>query len=211
MSGETKNSLIKAKIATWSDDNTQTMFEDKAWSDRAFCVGGIEYFEGTPWRILSVENDRALIISKDIVAMKPYNERPEITTWEECTLRRWLNTDFLESLPTELQERVIEVRNQNLENVHLTAINSAPNTGDGNDTYDKVFLLSIDEALTYFSSDIDRLTHEARYESWWLRTTGFEPDRAADVNNDCGDISPEGSFVDEYEVGVRPALWLNIK
>jgi hypothetical protein len=126
---------------------------------------------GYAWRVLDVQDGKALLITEDIVDLRPYNEVTNAqrkllldegeysagdfaTTWAECSLRAWLNKDFLESLPDAMRKQVVETDVKNEDNLKT-------NTIGGADTQDKVFLLSIDEADEYFGSDPDRV---ARFE-----------------------------------------------
>jgi hypothetical protein len=83
-------------------------------------------------------------------------------------------------------------------------------TSSGKDTTDKIFLLSLSEAGRYFSSDRERI---ARYDGeavdWWLRSPGINDDHAAIVYN-VGYFNSLGFSVDDRDVAVRPALWVNL-
>lgn len=41
------------------------------------------------------ENNSCLCISKYLLDCKPYHKSLEKVTWENCTLRKWLNNGFL--------------------------------------------------------------------------------------------------------------------
>ena len=47
--------------------------------------------EPIEWRVLEVSNNKALLITKDAIDCKPYNNEFERITWEYCSLRHWLN------------------------------------------------------------------------------------------------------------------------
>ena len=95
-------------------------------------------------------------------------------------------------------------------------------TNPGNATQDQVFLLSITEADKYFSSDSARQCEPTDYAvangvgvnsssgncSWWLRSPGYDQNRAADVYSD-GDVSEYGGNV-HVNSAVRPALWIDL-
>ena len=51
--------------------------------------------EPIEWRVLEVSNDKALLITKDAIDCKPYNYEMRNITWENCTLRQWLNNEFI--------------------------------------------------------------------------------------------------------------------
>ena len=51
--------------------------------------------EPIEWIVLDRQEDRALLLSKNILDCKNYNDTLVDTTWENCSLRNWLNTSFL--------------------------------------------------------------------------------------------------------------------
>jgi len=90
----------------------------------------------------------------------------------------------------------------------------------GNDTTDKIFLLSLEEVVKYFgdSGQFNRPRREwvfnDQYNSarvardangqvswWWLRSPGVYI---------VGNVSIGGYFVFSDAVGVRPVLWINL-
>ena len=92
------------------------------------------------------------------------------------------------------------------------------------DTYDRVFLLSVDEARAYFKDANDRLVQPTPYAKrhgtwagtysgntwWWLRTRGRFTNHFAYVDNET-DIRVKGLAGSNYYGAVRPALWFNLK
>ena len=102
-----------------------------------------------------------------------------------------------------------------------TPNNPNHNTFGGNDTKDKIFLLSIDEAEKYFNGNADRSLfllsiREAEKNSngdadvWWLRSPGSNSSKAIFVHPQ-GTIYVNGENVSNEFFGVRPALWVNLK
>ena len=172
--------------------------------------------EPIKWLVLEKQEDRVLLISQYTLDCKLYNEVYEDTTWENCTLRKWLNKEFLDTaFDKEQRKQVAETKLKNTDN-------SKYDTYGGKDTVDKVFLLSIDEAEKYFSSDDARkcgLTEyaksiwkpfEADYCCWMLRSPGNYQDNAACVNHN-GVVNTDGDDLVYERDAVRPAIWVNIK
>ena len=101
--------------------------------------------------------------------------------------------------------------------------NSQYGTEGGNVTYDKIFLLSLEEAGKYLTdAESGKITptpfafrsginynpnKEASW--WWLRTMGKENNMAAVVSQD-GEINPEGELVSVASGAVRPAIWVRV-
>lgn len=124
---------------------------------------------------------------------------------------------FLNPISVQLQTDIL-----NLDNLSY-------NGGGGNDTTDKFFLLSIDEAKNYFMSDEDRMASVTWYAhkqgafaddkysvadggwaGWsWLRSPGLNGICAATVGRD-GKIYDQGSYVYTSAGTVRPAIWVKL-
>ena len=172
--------------------------------------------EEIKWLVLKKKGNRALVISRYALDSKQYNDSEESVTWETCTLREWLNEDFLrDAFSDEEQAMIPRVLVSPDANPHN-------NTNPGKSTKDQVFLLSIAEAEKYFESDRVRQCQIANDNHdncwWWLRSPGDFYNRAALVNSD-GSIDYDGTNVNYVAVGsggyvdygaVRPALWLDI-
>jgi hypothetical protein len=184
-----------------SEDNNQ---DEESTPFASASVGDVIQFGAFDWRVLEIQDDKALIISEDIIEHRPYHVNVGDITWEHSTIRQYLNGEFYNSFSSAEQERIVETTIINNDNpIHGTA--------GGNDTTDNIFLLSIDEAEMYFPNDTSRIALNADGEAswWWLRSPGFSSISAADVI-DYGDVNVGGNFVDIDNGGVRPALWLNL-
>lgn len=113
-------------------------------------AGEIYQFGGLDWRVLDIKGNQALIISEDILEQRQYH-RDFVwvgITWEKCTLREYLNYEFYKSFAKADRERVIETNIDNHGNTWF-------NIKGGNETYDKIFLLSIEESDFYFGNSGD--------------------------------------------------------
>lgn len=178
---------------------------------------GIEDIE---WIILAKDDNKMLVISDKTIDCKPYHSSYGNTTWEECSLRRWLNDTFVnEAFTTEEQEKILTT------NVTADA-NPDYDTDAGNDTEDKVFLLSIEEANRYFKYDSERQCVSTEYAKangaytyeidgasncfWWLRSQGGYSNKSASVVNSDGTVSKYGNAVDDNRDCVRPAMWISL-
>ena len=117
--------------------------------------------EPIEWLVLDVSEDgkQALLISKYGLDVKQYNTSYEKKTWETCSLRTWLNTDtteeksFLSTAFTEDEQKKIlttAVDNSSSQGFDWTTEGASTNPSGGNDTQDRIFLLSYAEANTYF-------------------------------------------------------------
>ena len=83
--------------------------------------------------MLAIEDGKALIISEYGLDAMRYNTDVVDITWEECTLRGWLNDDFYNTAFTEEEQARIALTQL------INDDNLAYSTEGGNDTDDKVF------------------------------------------------------------------------
>ena len=161
------------------------------------------------WKALKIQDRKALIISSDYITNKHYHQPGGPITWSECTLRKWLNNDFINENFTQAEiARILPCELNNDNNPEYKTPGASPTT-------DKVFLLSINEVNTLFANDKER----ADGHWWWLRTPGSGPSHAAGVRAD-GSIHTEGRDVgaDGYRIGlnffgccIRPAMWISLE
>lgn len=166
--------------------------------------------EDIEWRVLAKENNRILVISDEVLDCQPYNISNTVVTWETCTLRKWLNSDFINSAFSIYEKAMIPM-------VTVSAgENSYDSTNPGNATQDQVFLLSLTEAYKYFNSNSERLctatdyavangsviSGDKNYCWWWLRAPGQSPTHVVCIAG----YSLDGS----NNRGVRPAMWINL-
>ena len=160
------------------------------------------------WKALKIQDRKALIISSICITNKPYHQPGGPITWSECTLRKWLNDDFINENFTQAERaRIVpcELNNDN---------NPEFKTPGGSTTTDKVFLLSINEVNALFANDKERANG-----AWcWLRTPGNDPSHAAGVRADGSihtggsDVGTDGYYIGRnfYCFGVRPAMWISL-
>ena len=98
--------------------------------------------EEIEWVVLDVQDGKALLLSKYGLEAKPYNTEYTDVTWETCTLRAWLNSDFLnKAFSTEEQSAILTTTVDNSSSQGYNDLISI----DGNNTQDKIFLLSYAE------------------------------------------------------------------
>ncbi len=143
--------------------------------------------EDIEWQVLDRQGDKALVISKHGLDCKKYNETQKDVTWETCTLRKWLNNDFINTAFTAAEKKIIPTVTVSADR------NPSYSTDPGNATQDKVFLLSIPEAEKYFGSEAVRVCKPTEYAKaqgantksssgncwWWLRSPGDYQDSAS--------------------------------
>lgn len=170
------------------------------------------------WVILKQDGNKALLRSVYGLDVKPYNEERKDITWENCSLRKWLNEEFINTaFNAEEQQRIITTKLENADNLKYK-------TPGGNDTEDMVFSLSLSEVEEYLQTGAERAVLptpyavaqgadkdiENNYCSWWLRSPGEDPYLAAGIYG-VGGIFDYGFYVNCVDFAVCPAIWVNLE
>ena len=172
--------------------------------------------EAIQWDVLAIEGDSALVLSRYALDCKSYNDKETSVDWAHCSLRSWLNETFYKSAFDSNQQKWIN------SSIVTASENPAYGTPAGDHTIDKVFLLSIDEANSYLSTNSARVCYgtaycyaQGAYKSsigkcwWWLRTPGEDATKAAEVSY-LGGVKLDGALVSYTDVAVRPAMWIKV-
>lgn len=186
------------------------------------------------WIVLAKDGDSVTLFSKYVLDIFPYKwELDEPVTWEDSAIRVWLNRTFYDNAFTENEKEFIKPT------TCINGDNTYYGVAGGNDTEDRVYLLSLEEVEQYFGvddSDFDRykngeLTWEAyatlcneKSEGmllgetmttdgscwWWLRSPGYNVYNAACVGNGGVDMyGSNGINIDQNE-GVRPVIRIGL-
>ena len=160
------------------------------------------------WLVLKNDGSKALLISKYALDCQQYHTSRIFGIWKTCTLRKWLNGTFISNAFSHEEQAMI-----------------LSTTTESADTKDRVFLLSRDEAWEYFSSDSTRQCQGTAYCyaqgayktgngncKWWLRSPGSSGYTAYVYDGSLRDYYGEHSCcVDNDDIAVRPALWINLE
>ena len=168
-----------------------------------------EYHGSKDWIVLAREDDRILVISKQSLDSQPYdNGSSKNITWATCSLRKWLNDEFLNAAFSEAEKAMIlTVTLSEDEGEEWRKYNTGP------DTQDKVFLLSKSEYLReFYSGNIESTCTVTEYVQsirgdlrcwWWLRSPCIGRE-APTVN------ATVGSLANATAGTVRPAMWIDL-
>ena len=215
----------------WSDSTTYHYFR----------------YDKIKWRVLETSGGYAFLLADKALDAQRYNTAKTSVTWEQSTIRSWLNgygktsniygTDYTQknfinsafSSSEQSAIRTAEVINDN--SIQF-------GTAGGNDTQDKVFLLAesdvwnTDKAVShgfskaYNDYDKARRSYSTTYAKamgtysrtdyvyagncyWWLRSPGYNNSSETFIMYG-GSVNTTGFSVNNFEVGVRPALYLNL-
>lgn len=186
-------------------------------------------YEPVKWRILEIKGNQALLLADKALDEWPYSTSKS-ATWETSAARSGTRTFTERAFTSNELNAIIETSLENKPNISY-------GTSGGNTTKDKVFLLSEEDvygskaALHGFSTSPDtydaarycksstyakakRLHSDTREGSagncnWWLRSPGRDSNSAAYVFV-LGNGNSSGSFVDSRNLGLRPAMWIDL-
>ena len=176
--------------------------------------------EPIEWLVLDRDGDKALLLSKyalDFQSFMPFYEPvTEHYTWENCSLRRWLNSTFLNATFS------ADERQRLLTTTVITSPGSLHRSDGPVTTEDRVFLLSNTEVYAYFANEAATAAEYTAYAlsenpwagnaaapgaaAWWLRSTdgSDHPDGVY-----AGGRVGEGTRAYEGEY-IRPAIWITM-
>ena len=178
--------------------------------------------EQIEWQVLAVDGNKLLLLSRHALDSKPYHHVTAEVTWESCSLREWLNSEFLNTAFNHAERSMIlktEVDNGRKQH------NSSWETKGGNNTEDYVFLLSYEETERYFSNQYERVCSPTDYAVnmgadtreldnivtdagwWWLRSPGENAYHASFVNFDGTRYT---NMVGNGYLSVRPVVWVEV-
>jgi len=163
-------------------------------------------YNGSPleWVVIANTDEYALLITKYAVDCRPYNDENCLTTWETCSLRRWLNTSFYEQTFSETEkENILKMR-------IIPEITKGHELNPGNETVDKVQILSANEYRKLFDYNHPwecRVLPSFKLRQCWLRNYGIDRKHAAFIGR-SGSIHEGGSFVYSSRNAVRPVIWI---
>ncbi len=207
--------------------------ENSYQDDNGYYINTSYWFKYEPikWRVLSNTNGELFVMSEKILDAKPYNGKYDKATWETCSMRSWLKTDFYKTAFSLIESKRI------LTTTVVNDDNPFYKTEGGSDTKDSVFLLSYKEVTNqdYGFSSSTSTTEETRKAAgsdyakcaglyvdrdagsfmgnsyWWLRSPGSDASRAGYIHYMPIDMIGAfyyGKDVDYNDVGVRPVVKL---
>ena len=175
--------------------------------------------EPIQWRVLDIDynSGRALLLSVYGLETMAYHWDAAPVTWENSSLRQYLNSNFYKGVFSDTERpQIAQTRNSN-------PPSPSYGTYGGNDTFDYVFLLSINEARYYFPSEGSRKasptqlarahgaygTADVNCAWWWLRSPGQKTNCASSINS-IGVLLDTGPVVSDVTGMIRPAIWVNL-
>lgn len=202
--------------------------------DNGYSTNTIYWFSYDPieWNILNESNGKALIIANLILDSQEYCPNDTSSTfshnggtgyannYELSMIRKFLNDNFYNTAFNDLEKVLIETTT--VDNSVSSTVSSS-NMYACNNTQDKLFLLSYQEATTYYSSNSSRIAYGTDYSKvqglwvsssnqasyWWLRSPDGDIAYCACYFDNGGGICSRN--VDRTDGGVRPACYIKLQ
>ena len=186
--------------------------------------------EEIEWLVINRKEGRLTLLSKYIIDSRPYDFKyRKGVTWETSTIRSWLNSDFFDDAFTDNEKKIVMVSD-----VRAHVVSRFPNRPQGNNTCDRVYLLSVEECERYWDLEDVRLSIPTRFAVqrgvhvdrgtgttawWWLRSRG-EPSEDCTVRSSCvidygngngNEIGEVGDCTNVSYQGIRPVIQVDIE
>ena len=175
------------------------------------------------WLALRREGNRVLAVTRYAIDYKRYNDR-DIAGWRDCSLRRWLNSDFIAMTFSDTEAKML------LETHCLGTENPGTWDPERDATEDRVFLMSEDEARNWFRGHAVRECFATPYAMFKSKFTSHGFPQVLDVSerkclwllrqtraNSClmaksapGKVIVESLERSDYSSFVRPAMWIHL-
>lgn len=192
----------------------------------------IYFFVSTPivWRVLKETEEKLFLLSEYNIECKQFHEKNDSVIWEQSSLRKWLNGDFLRTAFNEEERECIletEVPNEG----NPISFSEGQWIKGGPSTMDKIFLLSYRDVMnveygfdgyitqsetreaknTDWTRVMGALTNPEKENGgwWWLRNPGRSHQRNGRIDV-YGTVYFQGEPITEF-AGVRPAMYLDKK
>lgn len=182
-----------ASADSYSDSEAQEVAMEKLIIENSE-IGKTVVIGGFSWVILDKKEDSALLLKNNHFSDITYHETLENVTWENSSIRKWLNTTFITDSFSD------EERNSILLTDVVMDDNEMYQVDGGNDTQDFIFLLSSNEAEQY----AELIPHNKITS--WLRSPGSNPQTASFLSED-NIVMDYGYLVNSEGFAARPAMW----
>ena len=172
--------------------------------------------EPIQWVVLSVSGNQALLMSRYGLECKPFHTNSAGQTWENCSLRTWLNGTFYKTAFSAEERDAIQYTH--IDESYSQSSPAFPPARVGNDTNDHVFILSYAEAVKYLIGNRDLMcipTNHAVANGgnkgngvcwYWLRSPAYKNNALA--------VNWDGTFASGYishpSGVVRPCIWVDV-
>lgn len=147
------------------------------------------------WLVLDRQDGKALLSLYMADNKHPFHDKKEAVTWENCSLRSYLNHDFFTNTFSAEEQRIIT------DTYVKNGKNPEFGTDGGNDTTDKLFLMNETEYEKY------RKKLKDKSKTMRLRTPGKDATSTTYVSA-LKETVTYGFPVNENGACIRPSMWV---
>lgn len=186
-------------------------------------------WERIKWKVLQNDGNTLYLAANKALDVKRYDTRSKGVTWENSSIRNWLNHQFCGlAFSAEEQAVIVEQEISNEEDSRFIE------TGGNTKTRDKIYLLSYSDVINpaygfcsnYYHGSISRCIWPTQYAdvsldteeqpcSWWLRTMDSTEEEAWFIDEDGDHSGPwmvdeEEAIVPVLRIQLSSDLWFNL-
>ncbi len=158
--------------------------------------------EDIEWIVLNKAEGRILVISKYALDYKQYHSSGTHTKWDDCSLKTWLNGDFLNAAFSAAEQHKIACIDQKRGSIFLMDMNDINSFLPTNGSRKC-------KATRYVRAKTNFANEENGNCRWWLQASGLDSGHASTVE-------PDG-FIDElgdsiyFANAIRPVMWVSVE
>lgn len=169
--------------------------------------------EAISWRVLDKDDGKLLILTDKALEMMPFFA----INWKHSSIGGYLNSTFLNDFTDEEKNMLVKIL------VMPDTHPDMPETEQGSEIDNKLFLLSYNEVKKYLPEDEDRVCYASKFAieyeglkaesdgrcKWWLRTAYDSWSNGALIAN----VEANGYIsMDSHRtrMGLRPACWIQL-
>ena len=159
-------------------------------------------FGSYEWKVIDRQDDEVLLLMQHAekhaeTRNGAYNKKLEDVTWADCSLREWLNGDFLkDGFSSKERDMILSLNYENPDNPEY-------GTDGGEDTEDKVTLLT-PEMYEKYHGLVDNISM-----NFWLRAPGYTQQQAVFASQ-RKQVMPYGYAVDSDQLYVVPVIKVKV-
>lgn len=172
------------------------------------------------WLVKEKNGSELVLMSLYCLDVVPYHNELVDITWENSYIRQFLNGEFFETAFNADEQAGIILYDV------VNDPNPVHGTDGGNTTKDRVYLPSLEEIMRYYELPPEETFYDGLYAQatqhtvnkgvwleipgsircwWWLRSTGGNPQNAAEVGS-AGYLSFNGTDVVSTQRAIRPMI-----
>lgn len=169
------------------------------------------------WRVLEKNETKCLVLSTYLTETRHRYDHYGEAVWASSDVRDYLNNEYLNAAFSDSEKAFM------LDTELVNSVATSTGSIGGDNTVDKVFLLSADEVLKYMPEEKTRraigrdttTNNYLGYMSWMLRTPVFSEN---EYDQFIAGVEMKGTlcntledfFSVDSEIGLRPAMWIDL-